>query len=302
MRFGTTFSHQQALNLKQDPQQSFLRILALPLQRIRLCAYWSELQPTPNQWHIDVLRWYVQKAENAGKQVVLACGQKAPRWPEFYLPNWVTTPLKKQPEPVLSYLKKLVNSLKNFSCITAWQVENEPFDQSGPTHQVIDTSLFQLEIELIRSLDQRPIVSTVWGNTLLTRNSFMRVTSLVDAIGLDFYPITATNLPRPLPSHYYHWLPIPILRHIIAHAKKPVYIAELQAEPWEIDQKTYLSRTQRSMSQLLLNKNIAFAQSLGLTTIDFWGSEYWLYAKDTHGTDYSLAIPRSETLIKQSNF
>lgn len=290
MELGATFSHLQAKTLGQNPRDSYTRLLKLPLTHIRLCAYWSEIQPKPEAWHFAELQWQLQRAQAAHKQVTLVCGQKSPRWPEFHLPTWLNTPIKHDSAPLLRYLKKLITQVQPYHCIKAWQIENEPFDPSGPDQQVIDLNLFTAEVQLVRSLDHRPIVSTVWGNTLLTRASADLLMPLVDRVGIDIYPTVSTNLPTPLPRYYHQWLPSNWMRTKIRRSLKPIYCAELQAEPWEANQALFLSADQQSMSPAQLKKNILFAQSIGIEQIDCWGTEYWLYAQDTLNQDYSEII------------
>jgi len=290
MELGTTFSHLQASTLGQNPRQSYLRILKLPIQHVRLCVYWPEIQPEPDQWNFNELHWYLRHAKAAKKQVTIACGQKSPRWPEFHLPSWLPTDLDSAPAPLFSYLRRLMTELKKYDCIVAWQIENEPFDPSGPEQRVINQSLFAAEVSLARSLDDRPVVSTVWGNTLLTRKSLDQLLPLVDQIGIDLYPTISSNLPSPLPRYHHQWLPGWLIKKKIKQSSKPIYIAELQAEPWEVNQAAFLSRQQQSISPQQLRKNILFAQSLGIQKLDLWGAEYWLFATDHLNQDYASVI------------
>lgn len=290
MELGGSFSHLQAKSLGLNPRDCFKRVLKLPLTRIRLCVYWPDIQPKPEQWHFAELQWQLHQAQAANKQVTLVCGQKSPRWPEFHVPTWLDSPVSHDPSPLYQYLKKLVTQVRRFDCITAWQIENEPFDPSGPNLQVIDPALFAAEVRLVRSLDRRAIVSTLWGNTLLTRNSIELLMPLVDRIGIDVYPTISTQLPSPLPRYYNQWLPNWWMRAKIRQSKKPIYCAELQAEPWEASQALFLSKQQQSMSPAQLRKNIVFIQSLGIEQVDCWGTEYWQYAQKEFSHDYGAVI------------
>lgn len=295
MELGTTFSHQQALLLGQDPQKSLQRILAIPIKHLRLCVYWSDIQPKPDHWNFDQLHWQLQQAQKAKVSVTIACGQKTPRWPEFHLPPWLNTDIVRPAAslPLFTYLEKLVKTIQKYSCITAWQLENEPFDPSGPNQQVISRALYMKELALLRSLDDRPILSTVWGNVLMVRNAFDQLLPLVDGVGIDLYPITPTSLPRPLPQHQHLYLPKWLLQWRLRPDQRQIYIAELQAEPWEKNLESFLSQQPMSMSPQQLKKNLIFAQSLGINRIDLWGAEYWLYAKDHLNQDYLTVVKQS---------
>ena len=68
-------------------------------------------------------------------------------------------------------------------------------------------------------------------------------------------------------------------------------ITELQAEPWEKDEKGYLSKNPKSISPKLLESNLKKTLSLGVKEILLWGFEYWYYQK-SQGDNRYLEVVR----------
>ncbi|MEK7188721.1 MAG: hypothetical protein AAB685_02630 [Patescibacteria group bacterium] len=73
--------------------------------------------------------------------------------------------------------------------------------------------------------------------------------------------------------------------------EQKVIITELQAEPWEKDEKGYLSKNPKSISPKLLESNLKKTLSLGVKEILLWGFEYWYYQK-SQGDNRYLEVVR----------
>lgn len=217
----------------------------------------------------------------------MVIGMKAPRWPEFYFPEWI---IKKDPEhvetEVLRFIQKGIETLKHFSCITHWQVENEPLDPSGPDNLKISDELLEKEIARVRNLDARPIVVTVWGNFLSKRSSFRIAEKLADIVGIDVYYKT------PFWKGMYKgpWDTDRTIAKLIATCTKPVWISELQAEPWERQGKDFRHPYPESINLPQLKKNILRAQRLHSEGLFFWGYEYWMYRNVCGDSSFLTAI------------
>jgi hypothetical protein len=286
MQLSYSYSPRQAVWLNLDPKQSFLELLDLPITHLRLCTYWPDIQQSATEFNFDELTWYLQQCERKNKKVSLAIGLKTPRWPEFQYPNWTASSIVSIEEPLLVYLKKLVNSVRDFSCIESWQIENEPFDPSGPQNSLLPQSLYDREIQLVRSLDSRKIIGTVWGNDLLLRGALKQIEPLIDEIGLDFYPMQSTALPKPLPQYRGIIGGIALIKSHLSKLSKPFFISELQAEPWESDAEKFLDKNPKSFNQKTLKKNLEWATQITDNLISLWGIEYWLFARKKYAVDY----------------
>ncbi len=251
MIFGTTLSHLHLSYLKIDFQLALENLLELDLQIIRLGVYWNQYDP-------KTLSSIISFLEKHNKKIVLVVGEKSPRWPEFYT----------RPEgDILSFTSSCVQFFKKHQSIIAWQVENEPLDPSGPSHKIISKTLLQNQIDLVKSLDTRPIIFTLWGNTLSSRKILHHLPNSINIIGLDLYPkvpissyLSITSGPKDSPES---------IKKIMQTTNKTFWITELQAESWAPFQ----------LSSIDILSNIKYAQILDPQVCLLWGFEYWLGKK-----------------------
>src|SRR3989344_574062 len=84
--WGVTFSQKFSQDLEMDWRENY-RVIVEELRplRLRLIAYWDELEPREGEYRFDDLDWQVDEAERAGIPVLLAVGLKLPRWPECHI-------------------------------------------------------------------------------------------------------------------------------------------------------------------------------------------------------------------------
>jgi hypothetical protein len=281
---GTTFSHRFAEYLSLDSTQSLHTIIALKFDIIRLCCYWDEIQKDSKTYDFTKIKHLLDICEIQNQNVILTLGMKAPRSPEFYIPAWTHS---KDPKIVLPdtlrFIEETISQLQKYSCIKYWQVENEPIDPVWPSKQFISFDDLRQEVSLVRKLDKsRKIIINLWGNGDSVQKNIKQIEDITDVIGIDLYykqyiqnPLNADIYTGPKLSHN-------SLKKLISSAKKPVWITELQAEPWEKSNDNYKSENPKSISPELLEKNFSNAKSLNPEAVLFWGSEYWLWRKK-HG-------------------
>ncbi len=293
--FGTTFSHHQARSYGLEPLRALEDIIALGLSPIRLCCYWSEIQATPNHFDFTAITSLLEVCQRTNTPVVLCLGMKAPRWPEFYFPPWLEEPtIAAARAHLFIFLEKTVTALKHFSCITHYQVENEPLDPSGPQKLRIPFELLSEEVSLVRQIDPtRPIILTAWGNTLTQRGYVSKLSQIADIVGIDIYP----KVPWSFLWGWLHGYTGPrdsraSIRQLIANNSKPVWIAELQSEPWELVPLAPEIADCQSMNPAQLDRNIRRAATLGAAQVLLWGSEYWLWRQSLHDKRYLDLISR----------
>jgi endo-1,4-beta-mannosidase len=231
MLIGATYSHRGIDRLKLDPAQSFQQTLGLGFDILRLAVYWDESQPSPRKYNFSAIQNLLDQCDRQGQKVVLSVGMKAPRWPEYYLPDWLKIDRVKQAQtPVLAFIETAVNTLKSHSAIAWWQVENEPLDGSGPRKWRIPRQLLTEEVALVRQLDSRPIHLNLWGDNVTQSQTYATAASLADSVGIDLY------YRQPAKFNLYHgphfnWLQFKWWRwqqHRRGVAK-PLWITELQA-------------------------------------------------------------------------
>jgi beta-glucosidase/6-phospho-beta-glucosidase/beta-galactosidase len=162
---GTTFSPLQCHYIGLDYQETFRWVCGLGLDRIRLCAYWHEIEPRPNQFDFSVLDRLLEECDRYGIEAILAVGMKVPRWPEFHFPDWLQAQYntKGRPEPMdrdreiaeltLRFTEKVVSHTRMAPALKYWQVENEPFTHLEITGgRYLSTEFVQQEVALVRAL------------------------------------------------------------------------------------------------------------------------------------------------------
>ena len=282
MIIGATYSHIQTGYLGLDHKEIFPHLLDFGFDIIRIAAYWNEIEKSKGDFNYSMIKSMLMEFEKQNQNIVVTVGIKAPRWPEFYIPGWLENKTLEEIEPyVLMFIEKTVNELRDFRCIKYWQIENEPFDPSGPKNMTIPLGLLEKEVKLVHKLDNtRPNIITLWANELTKRNLLPLASPLSEVIGFDLYykvPVNRFFYHGPKDSNN-------TLKNIISGSLKPVWITELQAEPWEKDKIIATDMHPKSISPQLLKRNFETALSLNPKAVFFWGFEYW-YWKKKNGDD-----------------
>lgn len=272
---GVTFSSVYAEQLGLDPRETFTALLDdVGVRRFRIPVYWSEVQPAEGAFFWEDVDWMMSEAAARGAEVTLAIGYKVPRWPECYIPDWAETggyPFDR--EKLLAFLRAAVERYRDAPALARWQVENEPFLPYGIC-PAPDVDEIAREVDLIRSLDDRPILMTAsgelqrWGPTARQSN----------VLGVSVYRVTWN--PRigfvryPLPTSWYRfraWL--------VGSTTDEVVISELQAEPWfpePIENRTP-SEWAGEFTAEELRANVSYAAGTGIAQVDLWGAEWWYF-------------------------
>lgn len=280
MLIGTTFSNLYTKQLGLDVEETFQELLQLKFDVVRLCCYWNEVQPDEKTFDYSALKKLLDQCEKNNLVVVMTIGMKAPRWPEFYLPKWIAFDHPDFTKFLFQFIERTITELKFYSCIKYWQVENEPLDPSGPDHKIISLELLQKEIELVKKLDpDREIILTAWGNELVKRNCIPQLNQSADIVGLDLYYKVPTV---KLLNKTFYVGPNDSSQRMIDHltcTTKPVWIMELQAEPWEKNVVIPKIKEPQSMNDRILQFNFDNARELNPQAILFWGFEYWIWRK-----------------------
>lgn len=139
---------------------------------MRVGAYWSDLEPTQGKFDFEELDELLTKCEANDIQVIVTVGMKGPRWPEFHIPSWAQSDIEGEDlsldeelcERCLDYVKAVIKHIKKFTCIIAFQVENEPLDKAGEKRQIVGIDFVAKEANLIRKMDDklRPIMISAW--------------------------------------------------------------------------------------------------------------------------------------------
>jgi len=281
IEYGITFSQKYAQELGLDWKKVYLAMLdELKVKNFRLSAYWDLIEKEKNIYDFRDLDWQISQAKKHQAKIILAIGQRLPRWPECHWPKWAYQLSKKEREKrILKLISFILEKYKNEPTIIAWQVENEPFLKLFGKCPPPDENFYRKEIALVRSKTKKPIVISVSGEL----SSWIKEGELADWLGTSVYRITWNKhwgyFRYPLPPIYYY-LKTKIIT-LLTKSKK-VFVAEMQMEPWlgTPVTSTPLSEQYRSMNLKQFKKNLSYARRTGLSPIYFWGGEWWYWLKE----------------------
>ncbi len=277
--YGITYSAQHAESLNIDPQAAFIALLDdIGIRHFRLSAYWNETEPHDDEFNFERLDWQIQEVRKRGGSVTLALGRRLPRWPECHQPQWAKSLTeKRQQEEILEMIPYVIEHYKEEPVINRWQVENEPllpFFGDCPTP---DVDFLKKEIELVRSLDNRPIIITASGEL----GNWSGTGQLGDTLGVSLY----RTIWKPIVNYITYPLSPAVYamrqKYVLSNGVNEIILSELQAEPWS--QKGPLEETlaeqYRSMNPEQFIENVQYARESGFSKIYIWGAEWWYWLK-----------------------
>ncbi|MDO8668172.1 MAG: beta-galactosidase [bacterium] len=279
LTYGVTFSKKQAQNLGLNWQEIYLSIFDdLGVKKLRLPAYWDEIEREEGNFFWQDLDWQVNEAAKRGVKIVLAVGARLPRWPECHFPDWTKGRLKAQIEnKTLDYLAKVIERYKNNDSIAAWQIENEPFLSHFGDCPKFDKKFLDQEIVLTRRLNFRPIIITDSGELSL----WLSAASRADIFGTSIYRDTYSKFFK----NYIHYPIAPgffrFKKNLVSLFAKPQdwIVIELQAEPWGPKAYQELSQADRDRTMNLkkFKEIIEFSRQAGFREFYLWGAEWWYW-------------------------
>ena len=281
LEYGITFSKKQVVELGLDWQVAYIDILDdLGIKKLRLPAYWDEIETQDGQYVWSDLDWQIEEASKREVEIILALGGRLPRWPECHFPDWTSKFAKEaREEKILEYIKKTINRYKDNIAIASWQIENEPFLSHFGDCPESDKNFLDSEITLARELDSRPIVITDSGEL----SFWIPAAKRADIFGTTMYRDTYSKVL----DRYVHYPITPgffrfkkNIAQIFSHPKEWIVI-ELQAEPWGPEPYQDLSKEERSRTMDLekLKAIIEFSSKTGFREFYLWGVEWWYWEK-----------------------
>lgn len=305
INFGVTFSEPHCQWLFGDtrtPESVLIKIaFDLGIKNYRLEAYWNMIQSqNPEELDTSSLDWQLQIMKECGARTVILClGRKAPHWPEYHIPAWAQELSEAEfKEKLLQYLSRLIDYYANDSRITHFQIENEPFYSFGETkafhsRRFKDQEEFlKLEIETVKKHDQlnRPIIITDSGD----KSNYGQAIKHADILGLSYYKKNYLKV-KDIKLGYMSWQrwllrlwkgiesPKKWRQKINSQSQgKPVFLIELQAEPWGPDNNKFLTvkESYKTMNPARLRDNVQFVVKSGFKDIYFWGIEWIIWMAD----------------------
>jgi hypothetical protein len=277
--FGVTFSTKQAEALNLDWRKTYEAILQeLGVKRLRLVAYWDEIESEPGKFDFSKLDIQFARAEQHNAQVILAIGRKVPRWPECHIPSWALEG-ENHKAALLAYLPVIVERYKTSPSLRMWQIENEPlfpFGECPPD----DESLLDREIALVRQLDPKhPVLVTDSGEV----SFWTKVASKGDVLGVTMYRVTWNPILKyrtyPFPARVYR-AKAALIRFL--YNIETIGI-ELQLEPWVPSvpiSKHSFAEQEKSIDLGRFRDTVQYAKRARLREHYAWGAEWWYWAKE----------------------
>ncbi len=290
--YGVTFSNRYATELGLDWQDAYIKSLDdLQVKNYRLVAYWDDIERVRDTYDYTDIKWQLDEAEKRDTNIILAVGKKAPRWPECFEPDWWKniSHYDERELELLEFVKLTVNELKGYDSIKIWQVENEPFFPFGECSRFKETTL-EKEINLVRSLDSRPILTQDSGEGGL----WFKTYSYGDLMGISmyrkiWYDFWGVFLGRSIYFQYplAHWS-YKIKAAVLGIPYDRIYVTELQAEPWGPGINSELSQEEKNKTMSVGDfvSTISYAQNAGFKHLYFWGVEWWLWEKEVNGNSF----------------
>jgi hypothetical protein len=300
-RLGTTFSQLQCHYLNLDVQETFRQVCGLGWDRLRLCSYWPELEPTPGKFDFTQLDWLLTESQKHGIEVILTIGMKAPRWPEFHFPNWLQarydTNDRQNPidhnqaiaDHTLTFIEKVMRHTRHAPNLKYWQIENEPFTRFDITAgRWLSYPFLIKEVALARqlALPQQKLVMTnaialPGGDRVEDEQALQISQTLADCVGINAYAKVPSWRPsfylQPLPTY---WQTLQRWQTLLNQNAKEQWIAESQAEPWEPNRLVSTHRFDHPSSSPWQARRLAtYLGGLGYETVMLWGCEYWYWQK-----------------------
>lgn len=287
LEYGATFSKKQAEDLGLDWKKVYSEMFKdLGIKKVRLSAYWDEVENKNGKLFWDDLDWQLETARQNDAEVILAVGGRLPRWPECHFPDWTKNLSEQEREKeILTYIEATINRYKSYKNIIAWQVENEPFlkhfgECPEPNKEFLDS-----EIALVKSLDNRKVIITDSGELSI----WVPAAKRADIFGTTMYRDTYSK-------HLKRYIHYPItpgffrlkqnITRIFAHPEEWIVI-ELQAEPWGPIPFQNLSKEERDRTMNIekFKDIIEFSSKTGFKTFYLWGVEWWYWEKENQNND-----------------
>jgi hypothetical protein len=288
--YGTTFSDKYAKELNLDPKTVLNATFQdLGFKKIRLVAYWDDIEKEKNIYDFSSLDWQIEMAEKYDAEVILAVGHRVPRWPECHLPEWFRElQFEEQKAEILKFISVVVSRYKDKDVIKKWQVENEFYLTSYAKQYCImglDTEFLNKEIETVRTISpNKEILLTDSGELKTWRRPY----KYGDSFGSTMYLYVANrhidDFRMPIPASFYNvklWLWENI------YGKKENILIELSIEPWLTKPiiKASLYEQLSKMNIERAQKTIAYAEKSNFKDQYLWGVEWWYYLKLKSYTD-----------------
>jgi hypothetical protein len=282
--YGVSFSIKQCRNFGLDAQETLDWLLKdAGFRRFRLMSYWNEMEKVAGEYDFSHLDDQVNRIAKHHGVISLCLGARQPRWPENHWPEWAwKLPKAERDLALLNFVAAVVRRYKHEPAIHSYQLENEALLQAFGERPEVDRGRLRREYELVKTIDpERPIImttSTSWGIPFRQ--------PIPDIVGFSYYQMLYSAERRRYTTAFHNTLLHKTRAACIRllHTK-PVFVHELQLEPWGPTAiwKMPPEEQDKSMGPEQIQKNLQLANRLNLHPIDLWGGEWWYWRLKRHG-------------------
>ncbi|HUT96261.1 MAG TPA: glycoside hydrolase family 2 TIM barrel-domain containing protein [Candidatus Paceibacterota bacterium] len=280
IEWGVTFSKRYAIDLGLDWQKTFSAILDdLKTKRIRIIAYWDEVENEEGKYDFKDLEWQLLEIERHNGEAIFALGRRMPRWPECFEPEWAQNlSEEKKQEKILDFLSETIKYFKNRPSIKIWQIENEPFLGTFGECPKLDKKFLNKEIALARYLDYRkPIMITESGEF----STWIGGARRADILGTSVYRKVYGKLgyvTYPIPPIFYQ-RKVNLIK--LLFDLDEVIAIEVQAEPWGHKPTQEMTNEEQDISMSIekFNDILEYIHKAGFNKAYLWGVEWWYWRK-----------------------
>jgi len=272
--FGVSFSVKQCRNFGLDPQETLDWLLQQGFRRFRLMSYWNEHEKESGLYDFIDLDWQIKRVQDAGGIITLCLGARQPRWPENHWPAWAWQADRDvRTTALLRYVQEVVKRYDKEPSITSYQLENEALLKRWGDKPEVDRARLRAEFTLVKSLSTKPIImttSTSWGIPIRKPQP--------DVVGFSYYNVIYRDGDYHT-SLFYPWVHRLRKWQVITLRNRPVFIHELQLEPWGPTAiwKMSIEEQDKSMNSEQITSNIKAARQIHAYPVDLWGGEWWYW-------------------------
>ncbi len=289
VQYGVTFSTIHATDIGLDWRAVYKATLdELNVRRIRIAAYWPQIEKERDVYSWDDLDFQIKEAEKRNAEVIVTIGRRLPRWPECHVPEWAKTlSWEEQKDEIREQVRAVVERYKNEQSVLMWQVENEPFLTAFATEHCgwLDEEFLAEEVALVRSLDDRPILMTDGGNFGLWYGAYRLADVFGTSMYLYFWHPDVGAFKTVLPPVYYR-AKANLLE--LVFGEKPIILSELSLEPWlaaHVDQVS-LDEQRARMPIERMTEILDYASHSSFSTRYVWGVEWWYWMRERGYPEY----------------
>lgn len=282
-KLGVTFSSTYSKSIGLDWKANYIAMLDdLQIKKIRVPVYWNVVEAEKGKYDFSDVDWQLDEARKRNAEIVLAVGQKTPRWPECNMPDWINGNDNIRKDSLLVFVDTVVKRYKGDPAVKYWQIENEPFLRFGIC-PAPDARLLDAEIAIARAIDStRKIIVTDSGELSL----WVQAAKRADIFGTTMYRTIWKKeigyYEYPIGPRFFQF------KHKLIKlfaGQDNAIVIELQAEPWISGSTTdnTLEEQFKSMNPNQLRSNVDYAERVGFPQIYLWGVEWWYWLKEKQG-------------------